>query len=232
MTILTVIQGAAALCNVAVPTAVVSNVDPDISQMLALAQLEGDESASEIDWRNLKIGMQLTGDGSSTVFALPPDFDRIMPGFALFSSAYPMIPLTGPVTDAALNAMKVFPVKPVRPVWRFIGNGLEVWPALAVNEIVSGEYRSNYWILSVDGSTRKSTFAADGDSCLVPEAVIKLGVVWRWKQAKGLDYAEDFRSWNNARARIAGHDSGNATVEMAGDLSFPATYWPLVIPTS
>jgi hypothetical protein len=141
------------------------------------------------------------------------------------------MPLIGPVLDAQLVGMKAFPVQPVRPVWRLWGGSIEIWPALASTDTITGEYRSKNWILGADGVSRQYQFLTDADTSLIPERILKLGVVWRWKQAKGLEYAEDYRTWDNERARVAGHDSGNKTIDMSGRSVMPATYWPVVTPT-
>ena len=91
---------------------------------------------------------------------------------------------------------------------------------------VTGEYRSSAWILSgVDGITRQFSFATDSDTSLVPERVIMLGVIWRWKAAKGLEYAEDFRTWDQERSRVSGHDVGNKVLNMSAS-GPPAGSWP------
>ena len=73
---------------------------------------------------------------------------------------------------------------------------LQIWPALASGEIVNLEYYSTNPIASADGATRKPRFTADTDFVMFPEGVLTRGMIWRWKQSKGLEYAEDFRTWN------------------------------------
>lgn len=229
MTILTIIQQVCASCNLDVPTAAISATDPTITQLIALAQQEGDETASSFDWRNLKIGLSIVGDGTSTLFSLSPDFERFAPGQPLFSSAYPMVPLMGPIADDQLLALKALSYAPIRPFWRLIGGAIEIWPAIGSAETITGEYRSSFWILGADGVTRQSSFLSDNDVSLVPERIVKLGVIWRWKSAKGLDYAEDYRTWDVERSRVAGHDAGNKTIQMSRTFRGGLHTWPGVI---
>jgi hypothetical protein len=44
----------------------------------------------------------------------------------------------------------------------------------------------------------KQTFSADDDLPLLDDDLIYLGVVWRYRYSKGLEYAEDFRIYNEA----------------------------------
>lgn len=39
----------------------------------------------------------------------------------------------------------------------------------------------------------------DDDTSLVPERLVRMGLKWRIKHAKGLDYSEDFNVYENAR---------------------------------
>ena len=148
MSILTVVQDAMALCGLSQPSSAVSNPDPTVTKFVAFAQQEVEITGSDFNWRNLNIGMTITGDGTTTLFALPSDFERILQGQALWSQKYPSIPLQGPISSQDLLALKALPVIPIRPVWRLIGGQIEIWPALAAGEVVNGEYRSTNPVFS------------------------------------------------------------------------------------
>lgn len=119
------------------------------------------------------------------------------------------------VSDQELVALKAQETDPPEPVWRLFGDQIEIWPALDNGEIVTTEYRSFYWILDNNGTTRKARWGADTDRALVPERLMTLGLVWRWKQAKGFDYSESFRSYQFERQRAAGVDGGSPTIQIA-----------------
>jgi hypothetical protein len=229
MSILTAVQDAMTLCGQPQPSGVVSNPDPTVLKFLAFAQLEAETTGSDFNWRNLNIAMTLTGDGSTTLFALPADFERILQGQALWSQKYPSIPLQGPISSQDLLALKALPVMPVRPVWRLIGGQLEIWPALASAEIVNGEYRSTNPIVSGDGLTRKPRWTSDSDYALFPEIILRLGLIWRWKASKGLDYGEDFKSYQMEREKKSGHEAGGKIVRMTNTFSIGSDQWPGVI---
>jgi len=119
------------------------------------------------------------------------------------------------VSDQELVALKAQETDPPEPVWRLFGDQIEIWPALDNGEIVTTEYRSEFWILANDATTRKARWTADTDRALVPERLITLGLVWRWKQAKGFDYSESFRSYQFERQRAAGVDGGSPTIQIS-----------------
>lgn len=229
MAILNVIQRASVLCGLPSPSGAVSSTDANVQQMVMLATQEGEETSSSYDWRQLKLPFTYTGDGTTTLWPLPSDFERLLPGEAFFSNSYPSIPLIGPLSDEEFLAAKALPVLPIRPIWRLIGTKVEIWPALASGEVINSQYLSNKWIVAIDGVTTKSAFTLDTDSCLFPERILSLGVIWRWKRTKGLDYAEEFRTYQIERDKIAGHDSGNRVIHMSTRTRMPDTYWPGVI---
>ena len=229
MSILSATSDAMILCGQPQPSSVVSNLDATVAKFLAFAQVEVELTGSDFNWRNLNIALTLTGDGSTTLFALPSDFERMLQGQALWSSKYPSIPLQGPISSQDLLALKALPVMPVRPVWRLIGGLLEIWPALGAGEVVNGEYRSTNPIVSGDGLTRKPRWSNDSDYALFPEVILRLGMIWRWKQSKGLDYKEDFTTYQLEREKKAGHEAGAKIVRMTNTLSFSSTDWPGVI---
>lgn len=229
MSVLTAVSDAMVLCGQPQPNSVVSNPDPTVAKFLAFAQNEAEQTGSDYNWRNLNIGMTLTGDGTTTLFALPSDFERILQGQALWSQKYPSIPLQGPISSQDLLALKALPVMPVRPVWRLIGGQLEIWPALSSGEVVNGEYRSTNPIVSSDGLTRKPRWTSDSDYTLFPEIILRLGLIWRWKQSKGLDYAEDFRSYQSEREKKAGHEAGGRIVRMTNTWNMGLDQYPGII---
>jgi hypothetical protein len=216
------------LCGLPAPSQAVSSTDPNVQKFVAYAQDIGDELRERFFWRNLNIAGQISGDGSTTLFSLPGDWSSLSPGQQFFSSLYPTLPIYGPVTNEQLAQMKSSPSFPTRPVWRVIGGTLEMWPALGSGEIVTFNYYSTNWVSNAAGTVRQPNFQLDSDFSLIDEIVLRRGLIYRWKQAKGLDYAEAFRSYQMSLDRAAGREDAERFVRMAApalDLDgwFPGT---------
>lgn len=213
MTILSIVQDAAIRAGViTAPTSAVGSVDPVVGPtallLVALARDAGRDALERANWVQLDIAAKVTGDGTTTLFTLPPDWDRFSPGDkspngALVSSKYPLTPLDGPVNTEDLNLLKALNVSIVRPVWRIIGGSLELFPAPALAEIITFNYYSSNWILAADGITRQSDWVADTDTSLINEDIIMKGALWRWLKSKGLDYADEFRAYEASLDRNA-----------------------------
>lgn len=215
MSLLTICQDAALLSGIAAPSAVMGATDLGTQQWVALAQAEGDELSRYFDWRRLKVAAELEGDGEREYWGLPCDFDRQVAGDDMWLRSAPFIPLTGPLSDQDFLAMKAAPARPMRPIWRYFGDKFQIWPVLSNTQTCTMEYRSSHWIASADGETVRDRWVLDSDVALIPERVMKLGLVWRWKRMKGLDYAEEFATYQMERAKAARSDGGFRTLKAA-----------------
>jgi len=233
MSLLTCVQDAMVLCGFESPSAVYSSSDPTVSQFKTLSQVEGDILSRRYDWRALKVLGTMTGDGSSTEFSLPTDFDRFVAGFPLYLDESPQLPLEM-VTDDRMLALKVAQTNPTRPVWRLFGDAIEFYPAPETTDVIKIEYRSKYWIVDETLTTRQTRWTADTDVAVIPERLITLGVVWRYKQAKGFDYGEDFRTYQYEVTKAGSVDGGRQTIVMRsnfiGDYSNAGLTDPRVTP--
>lgn len=214
MSLLQIISDARAAIGLGTVSAAYTSSDLNIQQLVALAQIEGDELSRFTDWRGLKTSKTFTGDGSTAMFPLPSGFDRFLAGETMWLADSPSLPLIGPVTDSEMVALKVAAATPSRPVWRMFGEKVEFYPTLASSETVKTEYYTGMWLTSSDGVTPRLRWAADSDVALVPERIITLGVIWRWKKSKGFDYAEDFRTHQVERMRAASKQAGQGVIRM------------------
>ena len=219
MSLLTICQDAAALVGVDAPSAVVASSDATSAQFGALAQVEGDELARYFDWRGLKIETTMTGDGSTVLFELPTGFDRWMSGGAAFFEDGTYDRLEGPVSDETFTAYQAANSDPSDPVWRMIGPDVEFFPALDTGVVITSLYLTGYWITAADGVTRKARWTLDSDLSTLPERLITLGVVWRWKRAKGLDYAEEYRTYQMERLKATRSDGGLRMLTLSSSFS-------------
>jgi hypothetical protein len=228
VSILSCLQLAMPLCGLPQPAQAVSSTDPTVIKFITLAQDIGDELRERFFWRNLNIALQLTGDGTTTLFALPSDWAEFSPGQRLFSSVNPTLPIYGPVTNEQLAQMKSSPSFPTRPVWRLVGGTMEIWPALGSGEIVTGNYYSTNWVSNAAGLVRQPGFLLDTDFSMIDEIVLRRGLIYRWKESKGLDYSTAEANYQRSLDRAAGREDAERIVSMAAkplDLDgwFPGT---------
>ena len=221
MSLLTLTQDACALLGLTVPTAVASSTDPTYSQLLYFAQYEGDELDRAYKWRKQKVQASFTGDGTTTVWALPTDFERFTTEQRRQSSV--LLGLQGPVSDDEFLDAYVRNFNPTIPYWRLFGDNIETVPAVKLSQVVTFEYISTYWVTD-SGGTAKARFTLDTDLSLIPDRLITLGICWRWKRAKGLDYAEEYRTYQMEKARAMHTDGGTPRLRMGEGADYNHPY--------
>lgn len=235
MSLLTIVQGAALRCGLnQTVTSAYSSTDPEIQQLVAFATDTGVDLYKREGWRNIKLEAETIGDGHSTLFNLPADWHRMCPTTrspvgALISLARPTIPLYGPINDEDLNQLKALPAYVAYPVWRLVWGQLEIWPAIANGEVVKFWYFSSNWILNEDGVTRQGAWTADNNTSLIDEDCIMKGTIWRWKAAKGLDYAEAFRDYERAVDMSNGQEDTERVTATSTNVVNLDNFWPGII---
>jgi hypothetical protein len=219
MSLLSTVQDAMAVCGFARPTIVYASTNQLEGEFMTFATMAGQYELDHA-WRGLKVTAQLEGDGSSTEFGLPADFENFMPGYPLWLDRTPSVPLRK-VSDEQMLAAKISLTAPLRPIWRTFGEALEFYPAPVDGEVIKLEYRSNYWILDESGTTRKTAWTADTDYSVIPERLLVLSIIWRWKESKGLPYAEDFRNWQIARSKLTANHNSAVPIRIGRPLLHP-----------
>lgn len=228
MTVLAACQTAAIKLVGYAPTALFGATGQLETELRTLANDVAEAVAKAHDWRKLTTLHTVAGDGTTTAFALPADYDR-MPLKAGVYSTRSLLPLAPVVDLDQWLEMQLSGITGAPGCWIVLGGQLQVLPALAASESAKFYYQSNLAVAPGSGDN-KATFTLDGDSFRLPERLITLGVVWRWKQLKGKEYAEDLRHYEIAFGEEAGRDKGSRVLaigraRISGDatLAYPGT---------
>jgi len=225
MSLLTMIQNAMLRQNQSATTSAIGSSDTGILQRIALLQDIGDELAERFTWQTLNTPASIVCNGVSTTFPLPSNWDGMSEGETMQSTAYPTLPVIGPITNEQMAAFKAYPVTPIQPVWRVIDGTFEFYPAPSASEVYKYNYYSSMWITSATG-TPQSTFLADTDVSLIDEKVLTSGLEWRWLKSKGLDYAEEFRRYELRIGRAEGRSTSSREVAMSSRRYSTYPAWP------
>lgn len=75
-------------------------------------------------------------------------------------------------------------------------------------------------------------FASDDDTFVLPERLLKLGMIWQWKAYKGGTYAEDIANYEDALAMVAGADKPSPIIVGRMNLSTARQSYPYPTPTA
>lgn len=183
-----------------------SSSDQVALEMADLANEVAADIAKGHDWRDLTKVHTITGDGVQTAFPKPADYDRMVGASA--------------VDDVANWFWGYHPFRSVNEWMQFVNGGYGlVQPGGWI--IIGGEFQfypaptdqaafpyvSNQWARSESGQP-KGQFTADDDEFVLDGRLLTLGLIWRWKAQKGLDYSEDMATFELALQKEQARDKG------------------------
>lgn len=176
---------------------------------LELSELVNDvaiDIAKSHDWRELTRIAEFAGNGSQTVFPRPADFDRMLASATVDDKN---MWFWGYFNFATVNEWMLWKNAKWGAVspggWILMADGFTFQPA--PTDTATFPYISKLIVRS-DGGELKSEFTSDDDTFLLDERLLRLGVVWRWKAMKGLDYSEELQSYELALSQAQARDSG------------------------
>lgn len=208
MTVLTACQSAAKLLKPAqtVPAVIFSSTETFAVELAALVNESAQAIFKAHDWRGLILLNTQAGDGSATAFDMPADYDRMPVKSSVFltSTQRPMSKIDD--LDVWLERT-LSGISGVGGEWTLLGSQINIRPAMASTDSARFYYLSNL-IVTAEDDTTKSEFTLDTDSFRLPERLLMLDLVWRWRQRKGLDYAEDMQNFEIAKAEAVNRDKG------------------------
>ena len=240
MTLLTVVRDVCAVVGVTAPTSVFSNITANrtAQEMLSLANEMAQRIAYDNrDWVKLRKTTTLIGDGTTTGFNLPADFQRMLLTSNVWLSSSVLSPARFfPDTDQWLNR-RARNYSDATGEWTIIGNQMQLWPAMGSAVTAYFVYLHKNCITLASGGLGDS-FTADGDSFMLGDRILKLGMIWQWKAQKGSPYQEDLNTYADALTYLMGHDSpapiiaGRAPVSSSANVAIPTQtiYVPSMIP--
>ena len=110
--------------------------------------------------------------------------------------------------------MKSWTTSPVPEIFRYRGGDILVQPVPTAGDTFAYEYVSTQWCES-SGGTDQSAWAADADVGLLPERLMKLGIIWRWKAMKSFPFETDYQLYESQVQQAILRDKPQRTVNMA-----------------
>ena len=214
MSLLTIVQAVSGRLSLPIPASVAGSTDKQVIQLLALANEEGRSLAGRCTWQALVEEQTfVTVAAPAQGAALPADFDRFIPNS--FFNRSTRRPMTGPITPRQWQWIQAQPAYSTACLaFRERTGQFLVAPTPPAGETIAYEYVSRNWAES-SGGTPQAAFLADGDTALLDEELIGLGLRWRFLRAKGLDYSEEMASYERELEQAVARDGGSTAVTIA-----------------
>lgn len=218
MTLLSIVQTVCRRKGLRVPTVVVDSDDTQIQQLYSLANQEGKELA-RFPWQALTRQQEFTTvSGEEQTGAIPDDLSYFLNNTTFNRTT--RLTLIGPITPQLWQAIKAQPqLNRVYLAWRQRNNEYIVTPNATADQTVAFEYVTTEWAEAANG-TPQDEFLADNDTTLLSEELFILGVSWRFLSAKGLDYAEDYRTYQTQLQMMQAVDGGTTQINITGSTTW------------
>lgn len=210
MTLLSVAQDVCVAVGLDRPTALVSSTDRDYIEIYRIARDVAHMVASTFDWQKLQVIKTYTGDGTSEAFDLPDDYDRMMENASMWSSRWiwAFNHIANP--DEWLE-MLVVPYTFINGNWIIYGGQFHFLPVMEMTETLKFFYISSN-IVEDSAGVAKAAFTADTDVFRLPEKLLEYGMIWKWREAKGLPYDEKQQDYNIELAQQMRRDAGSREI--------------------
>jgi hypothetical protein len=169
-----------------------------------------------VDWPQ-PVGAQytVTGTGAAT-YALPSDFRRLQRNpYSVYDENLdaPGIPVTSDgdwveLLDSGIaGADRFYRLKGYDGAWQ-----IEVEAALDTGNEIILSYVTNNWMADESGTV--GTMLTDAtDVLLLPDRLVEVGTIWRWRERKGLPFQDKYNEFNLLLSRYLNDVRGRRSVK-------------------
>ena len=202
--------------NLPVPATVYGTTDPQVQQVMALLEEEGNDLALRGSWQGITFEATLStlaAEDQGAIATIASNGFRYIKNQTIWDRTN-RLPVLGPLDGQDWQAIKALQVSGPRYQHRIRGGKLLVNPTPTAALDWRFEYVSPNWILGADGTTYKQYFTLDTDTLLLPDTLLLMGLRWRWLREKGMDYAELFRTYEMQVKDALGRDGGKGVLHM------------------
>lgn len=215
MTVLSACQSALVRLIGKRPSTVFSSQEQTVVEVADLVTEVATDIMKGHDWQALTEIRTITGDGTSAAFPFPADYDRMVLAEDLYDPetwawGYCHVLSVGAWIQHLNGA---FPLTP--GAWIILKNQFNFSPTPANGSQAMFPYISKNFALSSTG-TPQSSFAADTDTFVLDERLLTLGLIWRWRAQKRLEYAEDMQTYEIALSQAQARDKGAVVIRSNG----------------
>jgi len=210
MTILSVARDVCLVIGLDQPDTFMGATDREYLELARVARDTAVMIASAFDWQKLQAIHTITGDGSSEEFAMPEDYDRMVETADMWSSRW-IWSIMHVANPNDWLQMQVVPYTALTGQWIIYGGNFHFLPVMDATETVKFFYVSKN-IVEDDAGNPKETFTDDADTYRLSEKLLELGMIWKWRENKGLPYDEKKADYDVKLGELMRRDAGSRSV--------------------
>lgn len=208
-TLLDICKAVAINVGIAQPDSVIGNTDLNQLRLGQFVNETGEELARRFDWSGLIKEFDFAGTSlPATVYDLPTDFIRLIPGNAVHNVDGP--PIRGGLSHSEWAALQALVASaPASGQGRYFdlkGRKIAFYPALSSAVTVRVIYVSGQWVTG-----GKTACDEDSDVPLVPETLLRMGAIYRWRRHVGNSFADQMAEYEAALQTLSTEDARHRT---------------------
>lgn len=212
MNILQIVQSASLLIDVERPQALFANTDRTSLELTNTVNTAALQILDDYDWQRLIRTATITGNGALTAFPLPADYSRMVSDASLIGPNWRFYPAEQMQDFNQWLELNDYPVATWQQRWMVFGGNLNVMPILPAATTLSYGYIST----SVVDGADPSTFTADTDTFVLDDELLRLSIIWNWKEAKGFDFSADLAKYQERLEKHRFRDVGSRQTIVGG----------------
>lgn len=213
--LLEIVQQSCQLLSLPVPASVTDSTDVQVLQLWAIANEEGKSLQRSYDWQLLTLEYTFSSTASEAQpTAIPLDLDRWLANTMFDRTTRREV--IGPITPQQWQAIQAQPqLNRVFLAWRERTGIFYTTPTPTAGDTIAYEYVTKNWVLA-ENLDPKDSFTADTDVPLLNDQMFILGIRWRFLKSKGIDYAQDFDTYQRQLQIEQAKDGGNGKLNITG----------------
>lgn len=191
-----------------VPSAITSNSDGTAQQIFAIANTELRVLSQKYDWPQLEVELSFDTVVDQEEYPWPADFRKLE--FASVFDTEEYYRIRGSLNIQQWNRYKhglLGSVSHQRFRQKYVDGDptMELTPAPNDVRTYVALYYTNHYARDSDGVSIVE-YVNDSDVSKIPEDLVELGVKWRFRRAKGLDFSAELAEYNaEVKSRFAGY---------------------------
>lgn len=213
MTVLSAMQSAAIRLVGYRPSVFFSSTNQFEQEMVDLVNEVARDIADYHDWQALTKIETITGNGVQEVFPLPSDYSRQLLDSDIqdlqnWVWGYQHVQN---INDFIFLKARGFGIVP--GAWILYNDELNFYPAPETGNSASYPYVSLNYAKDSAGNAKRE-FTADTDEFVIRKGddLLTLGLVWRWRENKKLDYTGDQEAFTMKLEELATRDKGSSII--------------------
>jgi hypothetical protein len=198
MSLLTICKSVLAETGWPVLGTIASNSDGTAQQIMAIANTELRALSEQFSWPHLQVEYPFATVAGQRVYLWPADFRVLLPQSVFNASEY--YELKGSTGQQFWELLKYGKLDALnrarfRVTYPLGLPGIEMTPAPSGVQQLIAVYDSNQYVRSETGVSAP-VYMSDNDVAKIPERYVELGVKWRFRRAKGLDFSAELAEYN------------------------------------